>query len=148
MTKAAPRKAPARPANAEHVPTTELRRQIEQLATLGLSRDEIAVVVDLGRTTVGKYYKAELKAGVIKSKVAIMNSGYRMAVGAEAVYDARGKLLREEVKPDKSVLIFMMKARCGLRETARVEHTGKDGGAIKTESKKIAIQISPEDEAV
>lgn len=149
MAKAPARKTPpkpkAKPANAEHEPTDELRSQVEKLATLGLTRDEIATVVGLGRTTVGKHYKAELKAGVVKSKVAIMNSGYRMSVGAEAVYDARGRVLREEVKPDRSVLIFMMKARCGLRETTRLEHTGKDGGSIKTESKKVTIQIAPDD---
>lgn len=138
--------APRRPANQpEHVPTDELRRQVEQMASLGLSRDEIAQIIGLGRTTVGKHYKTQLKAGVVKSKVAILNSGYRMAVGADAVFDATGNKVRDEVKPDKAVLIFMMKARCGLSETTRHEHTGAGGGAIKTESKRVNIQVAPED---
>ena len=138
--------APRRPANQpEHVPTAELARQIEQMASLGLTRDEIAQIVGLGRTAVGKHYKTQLKAGVVKSKVAILNSGYRMAVGAEAVFDAKGNKVRDEVKPDKSVLIFMMKARCGLRETTRHEHTGEGGGPIKSESKRVNIQVQPDD---
>lgn len=128
-------------------PTTEQRKQVETMAQLGMSRDDIATVMDVGRTYLGKAYRAELKRGSAQSKLAILKSGYNQAVGAPAQYDDQGRMLRAEIKPNVAMTIFLMKARCGLKETDRTEHTGANGGPIKHQG-RIGITISPEDEAV
>lgn len=139
--------APKQPNQPEHEPTPQTRAQVEKLASLGIKQEDIAVVMSLGKTALKKHYRVELTKGVVLSKVAILQSGYRMSVGAQAEYDDQGRLLRAEVKPDRSVVIFMMKARCGLRETTAHEHSGPGGKPIQSEA-KIKVVIAPEDEAV
>ncbi len=114
------------------------------MAGYGIGEREIAVVIGIARETLRAHYPAELEMGQALAKVNLGRSVYDQAVGRPAEYNEQGKLLREEVKPDRSVAIFMAKARLGFKETDRRELTGPNGGPIQVASLDLALLTDEE----
>lgn len=101
------------------------------MAGFGVPWVDIAVLVGVDVQTLKKHCEFELVQGEAVAKAKLGQSLFEQAVGRGAEYDTSGRLIRDELKPDKSVAIFMGKARLGFRETSRVEHTGAGGGPIQ-----------------
>lgn len=97
------------------------------MAGYGITQEDIAIVLGIDRKTLAKHFRRELDEGKAVANVQIGRSLYDQATGRPAEFDAHGRVVREELKPDKSVAIFMGKARLGMRDTQRVEHTGAPG---------------------
>ena len=107
------------------VPSDDQRRMVEQLAGLGLPRDQIASLVLSPATGKGislnvlyKVFGDELQRGtaVVNAKIA-------------------GNLARIASSPDTTgavvaAAIFWMKTQCGWREVQRMEHTGANGAPL------------------
>ena len=55
----------------QHVPTTEIRREVETLASYGIPEENIARVVGLGRSTLRTRYKDELELGQDKANAQV-----------------------------------------------------------------------------
>ncbi len=113
-------------------PTEEQRRTVKTMAGYGVRHEDIASCIQIDPKTLRKHFRAELDEGMALGNMNVGRSLYEMAVGRPAQYDDGGRLLREEMKPDKSAVIFAAKARLGMRETTRLEHTGPNGGPIQT----------------
>lgn len=106
---------------AEHKPTAEQRNNVEVMSGYGLPYEQIAIVVGISKPTLIKHYRADLDRGLARINLQIGRSTVQQAVGSPAEYDTKGRVVREEIKPDKSVAIFMSKVRLGYRENIRVE---------------------------
>lgn len=106
-------------------PTEEQRRSVRTMSGYGVNQDDIAMVLAIDPKTLRKYFRQELDEGLATGNVKIGQSLFEMGVGRPAQYDEEGRMLREELKPDKSAAIFLGKARLGLRDTQRIEHTGQ-----------------------
>jgi hypothetical protein len=104
---------PGRIGNPPFVPTDEQRRDVEAWVRGGLQADDIAILLDKSRSTIDRHFKRELKVGRIKVKLAIGTNLTQKAL--------RGNLTAQ---------IFWLRTQA--KWNVRVEHTGPDGGAIKT----------------
>lgn len=97
-----PKRKAGRP--LEHVPTDETREQAMLLAGLGLTRDEIALVMDITDSTLKRHYPKELKAGGIKADAKVLTNLYRMATstgpesGKAAIFWAKVRRRWHEVQ--------------------------------------------------
>ena len=116
-------KPPRPPIVPEH-PKPEVAERVKNFAAVGMKQEQIARLERMDPKTLRKYYHDFWEDGYYQANANIGKSGYQLAVGRPAEYDDKGRLVREELKPDKSAAIFLMKARLGMSETQRVEHTG------------------------
>jgi len=100
-------------------------RQVEKLAGLGFSTDQIADFLEISRS--GFYLRktegSELEKSFLKGK----------ANGA--VY-AMSKLFELIGEKNVSAIIFYLKTQCQWKAPNFIEHTGKDGEPIAIESEK------------
>jgi hypothetical protein len=139
MTDAKPASNTKAPA---HQPTDATRLQVEKLSGLGITREDIALLLGTSRSQLQRLYKTELARGSVQAKTSILRSAFNQAVGAPAEYDQQGRLVRAEVKPVPIMTIFLAKSRAGLRETTSHEVTGKGGKPIET---KVVLKVAPDD---
>lgn len=121
-----------------HVPTEEMRRQVESMAGYGIPKEDIAAVTGVSKSVIERHYATELAQGHIKANSRVAQSLFQQATGAPAQVGPDGHVLRDEVKPNVTAAIFWTKARMGWRETTRQEHTGKDGGPIEMELSRLS----------
>ena len=107
------------------------RAQVEALAAY-LSQDQIADYFGITRPTFAAMIERDedislrYKKGKAKAIGAVAQGLLQKARGST---DAAGKWH----PPDTTSAIFYLKTQAGWRETSVHEHTGADGGAIKTE---------------
>lgn len=101
-------------ATPAHEPTEDLRQQVETHAGYGTPHADIALSIGIGKTTLEKYYKRELKLGSIKANALVSQSLFAQT--------------QDKTAPGRvAATIFWLKARCGWKTTNKVELTGKDG---------------------
>lgn len=103
----------------------------------------IGRVVGISDETLRKHYPDDLAEGDATAQSELLRTAYQQAIGAPAEYDKKGKLLREEIKPDRTILIFLLKTRCGLTEPAREMKIGgiPDAAPIKQEATTLVREI-------
>jgi hypothetical protein len=88
---------------------------VEALSGYGLPLDQIAVLVRKGISvdTLTKHFADELISGKAKANSQVGRTLYQKATGG-----------------DTTAMIWWTKTQMKWSETQKVEHTGKDGGAI------------------
>lgn len=86
-------------------------RQIEGMAAVGLSLNDIAHIVGMNYKTMLKLYEEYWRNGKIKANMKVGERLYKMAV--------------EDGNP--ACLMFWAKTQMGWRETQRLDHTSSDG---------------------
>jgi hypothetical protein len=121
-----------------HVPTTETRNQVKTMAGYGISQKDIGMMVGLGETQLRHHYRVDLSEGLAIANVNIGKSLYDHCVGRPAVFE-NGRMVREELKADRSVAIFLGKSRLGLRETTKVVAPGPEAGQLQTIDLDLSI---------
>lgn len=99
--------------NPPFVATPEQRQDVEAWVRAGCTAADIAILLNTSRATVDRHFKRELELGRAKLKVAL-----------------GGKLVKMALSGDKGALIFWLRTQA--KWNVRVEHTGADGGPIKT----------------
>ena len=99
-----------------HEPTPEQRHIVQLHATIGTPQEDIAKVIGIDPKTLRLHYRDELDLASAKANAVV-----------------GGALFNKAKAGDTTAMIFWMKTRAGWKETHAVEHTGKDGGPIKTE---------------
>ena len=97
------------------VATEDQRQQVERLAGVGCTAEEILHCTAWGRApiseaTLRRHFEPELARGQAAALSRLKSTAYDLAVNG-----------------DKTMLIFLLKVRCCWRETMRVENTGPDG---------------------
>jgi len=98
-------------------PTDEQRRQAETLAGLGLTQDQIALIVGCDPKTLRKYFDHELKVGDAKATEKVAKSLFNRATSGEG---------RDAV----SAAIFWMKARAKWSERHEPERNADDASSV------------------
>ncbi len=126
---AAPPKPKAKPGLPPHVPTKATRKRVRLCASLGLTQEEIALLLDLGESALQKHYPKELRVGGLEADVKVLENLYRMAsgTGPEAGRSA----------------IFWAKVRRRWHEVQRVIH-GYDPETIKAFVKGVVSMLKRE----
>jgi hypothetical protein len=107
-----------------HQPNASQRTQVETMAGLGISEDDVALMLDIDPKTLRKHYRRELDVGHVKANAKISSNLFRMASGSG----------REAA----ACAIFWCKTRLGWRERLDHQHAGNSGEAIQ-------VVISPTD---
>lgn len=100
---------------APHKPTAETRKVAHTLAGYGIKQEIICKALGISLPTLHKHYRDELDKGD--------------AQGQGKIGEA---LFQKAMKGDTAALIFLAKVRLDFKETSRHEHTGADGGPIRT----------------
>jgi hypothetical protein len=100
-------------------PTETERKQVEALSGYGLPLDQIAVLVRKGISvdTLTAHFAEELVSGKAKANSQVGRTLFQKATGG-----------------DTTAMIWWSKTQMKWSETQKVEHTGKDGGAIALSS--------------
>lgn len=114
-------------------PTELQRKQVRNFAAYGMSHENICRLVfdpPIQPKTLRKHFRRELDLGVELANVQVVESLHLQAVGAPAVYDEQGRLIRAEQPRVPSAGIWWTKARLGWKESSRHELTGKDGAPL------------------
>jgi len=93
------KRGPGRP---PHEPNDKDRRQVESMASYGISVAEIARVVQLSEATLRRHYAHELDTGHIKANALVAQSLFQKATG-----NGPGSVI---------AAIFWLKARAGWRD--------------------------------
>ena len=88
--------------------TDKDKQQVSVLAGLGLTRDQIALVMGMSDESVGKYFRRELDEGVAKANAKVAQNLFSIATSRE-----QGSV---------AAAIFWMKSRARWRETTHIEH--------------------------
>ena len=94
-------KPPRPPIVPEH-PKPEVAERVKNFAAVGMKQEQIARLERMDPKTLRKYYHDFWEDGYYQANANIGKSGYQLAVGRPAEYDDKGRLVREELKPDKS----------------------------------------------
>lgn len=113
-----------RPLGSGHVPTDETRRQVSLCMSMGLTQQQIGLILGITDDTIRKHYRKELEVGKQSMSMNVANNLYNIATDPDH-------------KNAATAAIFWMKAQGGWHETVRTELTGADGGALKVESSPI-----------
>lgn len=115
-------------------PTEPDRRIVESMASYGIDHHEICKVILNPRTgkpiapkTLRRAFREELDTGMTKANAKVAESLFVQAVGAPAVLNGDGKVLREEQKRVPACGIFWAKTRMGWREPQVIQHSGAIG---------------------
>lgn len=121
-------------------PTDKQRGLVEALSALGMNQTVISAYpgIEIDEKTLRANFRAELDFGLTKLLAGAVNQLGRMAVGAPATFDDKGNKLRDEVKPELGAICFLLKTKgkhLGFSE--RIEHVGKDGGAIEVKHEVV-----------
>ena len=111
------------------VPKPEQRKQVEAMAAYGVPGTEIARVIDIGYTTLKKYFRDELDLGHVKANASVAETCFKMATS--------GKV--------PAATFFWLKTRARWRERHEIELSGPDGGAILISRIERVIVDSPSD---
>lgn len=115
------------------------RKQVEQLAAIDCSFDEIAAVVGCERTTLHRRFATVIEKARAKGRMSLKRTQFSAAVGSPAEYDLEGRLIRAERPPNPTMLIWLGKIRLGQKDTNALELTGAHGGPIQTQELPIDV---------
>lgn len=98
--------------------TDEMRAQIERLAGIGCTWDEITyIIAGPSVATLQRHCTEDFQRGRNLAKATVKQGLWSLIQAG-----------------DRTAIMFFLKTQCGWRETNRTELTGKDGEAIETKA--------------
>lgn len=117
------RKAGVKP----HEPSPEFRSKVRMMASVGITKEEIARFLGITTPTLYKHYRDELDLAAVEANTRVGTNLYLMATGP-----------RTE-KSTAIAAIWWSKARMGWKDVSRIENTGADGGPIQQENQVVVV---------
>jgi len=66
-----------------HKPTADQRRMVEAMSAYGIPQDDIALVIQVDRNTLAKYYKQELDQATAKANAKVAERLYDRAINGD-----------------------------------------------------------------
>lgn len=130
-------------------PTEDGRKYVEMLASHGLTQEEICQFIKnpetdepITRSTLEQYFARELKVGKLSVDLEVSKTLVDKALGRSMVVEVRTlpngvearTVVQAPVAPDMTALIWYEKTRRGFKEGMTLEHMGKDGAALSTQT--------------
>lgn len=113
---------PAHPVGRPRIqPTQEMREQVLLCSKMGLTQEQMGKLLRISGPSLRKVYRAELDVGSIDATMAVARNMFHMATDPDH-------------KDSAKAAMFWLQQRAPeeWQKVKRVEHTGKDGGAIET----------------
>ncbi len=107
-----------------HEPTQQKRDMVESLSGSGLPHRNIATLIGVSPPTLRRHYAQELLLGSAKAKAKLTQTAWKMAWGSPAEYDKDGRLVRAEVPPDRTMVIFLCKTQLNWAERFEIDFNG------------------------
>jgi hypothetical protein len=123
----------------KHVPTDANRKVVMALSGSGVTQEEIRKLIPdvdgrgpLHLKVLRRNYRHELDVGYARMYAQVLQSAFRQATGADAIYDQYGRLIRPARDAVPAVTIFWLKVRRGWKQPPD-EHrfAGAGGGPIQ-----------------
>ena len=119
-------------------------------AALGWPHERIAAHMGIDAKTLRKYYRDVLDSAADDIDLGVFTSLIETGRGRPAQLDEAGRVIRAELPPNPSILIFLAKTRLGFSELRRVEtHIGGIEGAppvpINTTGGQVTIYLPHND---
>ena len=103
-----------------HKPTAEMREMVRLMSGYGLPLIDIAYSLGLKSVhTLKRHYPLEMDEGKAAGNLDIAKSLFFQGVGRPAEYEG-AKKIREELRPNPTVAIFLGKTRLGLVEDQKI----------------------------
>ena len=99
-----------------HVPTDQLRRQVEAMSSYGIPQDDISAVIGITPKTLRKYYRVELDTAEAKANAMVA-----------------GKLYANCMSGKEASIFFWLKTRAQWKETVRNENIDLPPPVIKND---------------
>jgi DNA-binding XRE family transcriptional regulator len=96
-----------------HQPTDENKKQVELMAAVGITQEQIAQFLKISQDTLAKYYETELADGAIKANTKVASSLYTQAINGNV-----------------TAQIFWCKTRLGWRDRSEIELSSKDNSPL------------------
>jgi hypothetical protein len=96
--------------------TATMKRTARKAAGYGLTDEQIATLIGVCESSLKNHCAKELASGRVEASSKVQETAFAMANS--------GKI--------PAMTIFWLKVRCGWKEPAAVELTGKDGGPVET----------------
>lgn len=93
----------------QYKPTNEQRALVQALASTGIKQDDIALVLNISKVTLNKYYRAELDTAAHKANAKVAQSLYNQAISGNT-----------------AAAIFWLKIRAGWTEKSVTENINKN----------------------
>lgn len=118
----------ARRGRPPYTATDKERKQISMMVGLGLTQTQIGSIMGVSQDTLDRHHREDLDNGVAKANMQVANNLFTIATSS-----GQGAV---------AAAIFWMKTRAKWRETTHMEHTGADGGPIKTEARIDVSQMT------
>ena len=112
-------------AQKPHEPSEENRKLARALSAYGIPQEDIARRMGLSRPTLTKYYDDDLASGMMEANAKVGEFLYGAASGAAL---KQGASYSDCIR----AAMFWGKTRMGWRETNVHEHSGPNGGPIRT----------------
>lgn len=106
-----------------HQPTSDSRQLVEVLALAGIAQSTIAKLIGGGISvpTLAAHYREELDLAKPRRLAQVAGMAFQMALGRPARFDAEGRLIQSEIRPDKTMVMFILKTQAGWKETSVLE---------------------------
>jgi hypothetical protein len=120
------KKQPVKRGRPGHVPTEEMRKQVELLSGIGVPVEQIGLIIGIDKKSVQKHYRDELDVGQAKAMSRVSKRLFEIATG-----DGRDSL---------TACIFWLKCRAGWKPPAEVEVN------IDNSQKAVVVNLPPEQE--
>ncbi len=114
-------------ARKAHKVTDEMRRQVETLSGYGLTKEQVAPALSISKSTLEKYYSAELVNGRAKALAKVAQTAYQMATSGD----------------NTAMTIFVLKTQAGWRETQHIDinQTVKNIDADDKTIERMALEV-------
>lgn len=103
--------ADGKPGRPRHKPTDKTRAEVAALASFGTNQDDIAAFIGIERNCLARYYRAELRTGLIRANAMVARSLFQQATQQNNV----------------TAMIFWLKTRARWRETNHLDISSEDG---------------------
>ncbi len=119
------------------IPTQEQRQNVEAMVGFGIPQTDICLLIrnretgkPIDKTTLELHFADEIATGATKANAKVASSLFKDATECP---DHRARV---------AASTFWLRMRSGWKDTSVVEHTGKDGGPIKTENAQHIISAA------
>lgn len=98
------------------VATDEKRAQVRRMAKIGMRTKDIAAILGISNKTLYNSFSEDLAAGEAEASNELTKTAFNLALNGNV-----------------PMCIFLLKTRLGYKDKQVLEHTGLDGGPIKTD---------------
>lgn len=109
MTNEAEPKPPRRGGKPKYIPTPKDRTVVlNAKALLGLTQKDIASLLGIEEKTLRRHFRDVLDQAEAKVGIQVATAAYKQMIGAKAEFDANGKQIAAEIKPNPDMQKFYL----------------------------------------